>query len=165
MSKLPEKKKKKKVKKLNKGDWYDAVDVPFNAYIRNRDKNHCVICGSTEKPQCGHVIPKKSHINIRWDEENAFCQCGAHNTQHNYDPSIYTNWLLKVWPGRYETLCLRYKVVRPEAIDYRAIFIAYCMKCMSIGFDIRSFILNSPYYKQKVKKVFPDIIEEWQKGS
>ena len=161
MSKLPEKKKKKKVKKLTKGNFYDAIDIPFNAYIRNRDGNRCVQCGSTDNVQCGHVIPKNAHLNIRWDEENAFCQCGKHNLQHNYNPSLYTDWVLKTHPGRYETLCLRSRTIKTDSIDYRGLFIYWVMRCTAIKVNVVSIILNSPYYKRKVKKVFPDIVENW----
>lgn len=160
--KLPEKKKKKKVKRLNKGDFYDAVDIPFNAYIRNRDGNKCVQCGTTENVQCGHVIPKNNHLNVRWDEENAYAQCGYHNKKHHYDSVPYNKWLMNRYPGRYETLCLRAETLKTDSMDYRGLFIYWVMRCINIHFDIISFILNSAHYSRKVKKVFPDIIKDWK---
>lgn len=74
------------------------LDEVFNAYIRKRD-GKCLMgemwggCGGYLT--CGHVIPKAGHLRIRWDERNAFGQCGGHNKAHVYDNSRYNAWFYK----------------------------------------------------------------------
>jgi 5-methylcytosine-specific restriction endonuclease McrA len=50
------------------------ADKVFSIYVRNRDRNICITCGSTDRPQAGHYIPRQ-HLNTRYDEWNVNCQC------------------------------------------------------------------------------------------
>jgi hypothetical protein len=60
------------------------ADRVFSLYIRARDVE-CVVCGSWERLQCGHVFTR-AYYSTRWDEENAFCQCASCNYRHEFDP-------------------------------------------------------------------------------
>jgi len=76
--------RKKLVKKL---------DEVFSLYIRQRDKK-CVLCGTTENLQAGHVITRTKY-SVRWDENNVFCQCRACNYRHEYNPEIFIMWYIQ----------------------------------------------------------------------
>lgn len=98
------------------------LDETFNLYIRKRD-GKCMMgemyggCGG--HLTCGHVIPKAGHLRIRWDERNAFGQCGGHNKAHVYDNSRYYAWFYqkyghKLWDELFELGRGTWKPARPE---------------------------------------------------
>lgn len=70
------------------------ADAAFSMYIRERDNWTCVLCGSTKKPQCGHLI-RRGKMSVRFDERNCACQCYSCNYRHEWFPEIYTNWFLQ----------------------------------------------------------------------
>jgi len=70
------------------------LDKLFSEYIRLRDKNTCVLCGSTERSQCGHLFSRVA-LNTRWDEENSYCQCSGCNLRHEHDSYPYNNWFIE----------------------------------------------------------------------
>jgi len=59
------------------------LDSVFSAYIRARDKS-CIVCGSTENLQCGHLF-SRTNYSTRWDAGNAAAQCRGCNMRHEYD--------------------------------------------------------------------------------
>lgn len=81
--------KSKSLPKLKK-----ELDTVFSKYIRARDGNKCVICGSTNNVQCGHLIRRGKGV-LRWDHRNCNAQCAKCNYKHEYYPEPYTNWWLK----------------------------------------------------------------------
>lgn len=74
-----------------------AIDKQYSLYVRVRDHATCVVCGSRERPQCGHVFTADS-LETRWDVGtdgvNAYCQCAACNCQHEYRPHLYHAWFI-----------------------------------------------------------------------
>ena len=68
------------------------ADRVFSLFIRKRDKK-CVICGTTERLQNGHLI-KRGKKSVRFDEKNCNCQCSSCNVKHNHYPEHYTNWFV-----------------------------------------------------------------------
>lgn len=66
-------------------------------YIRQRDGNRCVVCGSTSQPTCGHIFSRRSRAT-RWDIDpnggNTFCQCWSCNFRHGG----YGGGPRKSWP-------------------------------------------------------------------
>lgn len=92
------------------------ADDAFSLYIRARDKM-CVCCGSQENLQCGHLFTRGYHP-IRWDEENAFCQCRGCNYSHEFDPYPLTAYYLMVYGERkYHELHKKGRTVRKFTID------------------------------------------------
>lgn len=83
--------KKKSLPKLIK-----ELDTIFSKYIRQRDGNKCVICGSTKNVQCGHLI-RRGKGAVRWDEHNCNGQCSCCNIKHEYWPEPYTKWFLDMY--------------------------------------------------------------------
>lgn len=71
----------KKSKKPSRKSLVIKLDKLFSLYIRNRDNNTCVVCGSTERPTCGHLFSRINY-STRWDEENCYCQCVGCNLRH-----------------------------------------------------------------------------------
>lgn len=79
------------------------ADVLMSLYIRKRDKR-CVLCGTTLKLQCGHLISRRKN-SVRWDDVNCNCQCWGCNLRHNQWPEYYTNWFIKEYgQSMYEDL-------------------------------------------------------------
>lgn len=67
-----------------------ALDKLFSQFIRERDKNKCFTCGTTENPTCGHLFTRACY-STRWEERNAQCQCSGCNFRHEFNPHIFTN--------------------------------------------------------------------------
>ena len=90
--KLPTKKKPLKSK----------LDSVFSEYIRRSyaDKRgyvKCVSCGCKKywkQMQAGHYV-RRSHIALRWSEDNVFPQCAGCNVFKGGNYPEYTGWLLK----------------------------------------------------------------------
>lgn len=63
------------------------LDKIFSEYIRKRDNNKCAVCGTNQKPTCGHLFSRVNY-STRWDEENSYCQCAGCNLRHemNFEP-------------------------------------------------------------------------------
>jgi hypothetical protein len=77
----------------------------FSQYIRKRDGNVCVLCGSKAHLTNSHLISAQLTI-IRWDEINCSCQCSGCNKRHEFYPHIYTGWfLVKHGVEEYHRLC------------------------------------------------------------
>ena len=97
---LTPKPKPEKTKKKRKGKYIGPrkcleiqLDKVFSEYIKLRDDYHCVICGTDQQPQAGHLITR-SCARLRWHKLNGHCQCASHNLQHEYRPEIYTSWFI-----------------------------------------------------------------------
>lgn len=69
------------------------LDSLFARYIVARDGGRCVICGSADHPECGHLLTRAA-MSTRWSEMNAHCQCHACNRRHEEDPKPYTDWFI-----------------------------------------------------------------------
>ena len=87
------------------------ADKLFGAYIRNRDGNKCVLCGSTRNPNCGHLI-KRGKLATRWDEINCSCLCSGCNYKDNFEHDHYVLYFLREYgQPMYEDLLERSKRV------------------------------------------------------
>ena len=72
-----------------------AADKAFSEYIRKRDGYTCYTCGYAGQPrdgvmQVGHLITR-SKYSVRWDVDNAACQCRSCNMLHEYQPEHFTD--------------------------------------------------------------------------
>jgi 5-methylcytosine-specific restriction endonuclease McrA len=75
----------KKKRKPSRASAVKAADDAFSPYIRKRDP-FCVTCGEATR-DCSHVF-SRSHYATRWNEQNAFGQCGkCHFIHHNQSES------------------------------------------------------------------------------
>ena len=61
------------------------LDALFSEVIRKRDGDTCFVCGSRERPQCGHIFSRVSY-RTRWDLANAVVLCSGCNLRHEFDP-------------------------------------------------------------------------------
>ena len=70
------------------------LDDIVSEIIRERDKK-CVMCGSTERLQNGHVFSRR-HDFLKWDirpDGNCHTQCATHNYLHSQKDSYpYWKW-------------------------------------------------------------------------
>ena len=81
--------RKPTIKQLKK-----IADTLFSKYIRARDHNTCVLCGSTERPQCGHLLSRSASAT-RWDETQCFCQCSSCNFKHEFNAYPFIKWFIE----------------------------------------------------------------------
>lgn len=92
-----------------------SVDTLHSLFIRRRDSNRCVVCGSRENTQCGHIFSRVAY-STRWDlnkKGNAHCQCSGCNCSHEYDPYPFYNWYInKFGKAEFDRLYVRYKTTR-----------------------------------------------------
>lgn len=80
-------------KKLAYPKLLKKADKIFSVWIRNRDDNRCVVCGSDYRVQCGHLI-KRGKKRLRFSELNCNAQCASCNFKHNSYPEPYTAWFI-----------------------------------------------------------------------
>ena len=82
--------KRRKEAIKTKSDWIKDVQVKFNAYIRERDKQDpCISCGRMDseieefprggKWDCGHYLSKGAFPELRFEPLNAHKQCKSCN--------------------------------------------------------------------------------------
>lgn len=73
------KEKKERAEKLRtRTEWLNILQVVFNKYIRERDKNKpCISCGKSliGKFDAGHYFAVGSYPNLRFNENNVHGQC------------------------------------------------------------------------------------------
>ncbi len=82
-------------RKLTRKGLVKKVDEVHSKIIRIREK-FCVLCGSRENLQCGHIFSRVSY-STRWDlakDGNAHGQCRNCNLNHEYHPYLFFKWYL-----------------------------------------------------------------------
>lgn len=89
--------KKKKAESLS--TITNRLDRLVSKIVRLRD-SACVICGSTQNPQCGHYIGRM-FIATRWDLTNTHQQCAGCNMLHESDPIPYTLFIQREFGSEY----------------------------------------------------------------
>lgn len=67
----------KQKKKLEKRE-LKKKDKEWSIKVRERDGNKCFVCGSTERIQAHHIIPREIKF-LRWDLENGIALCSNHH--------------------------------------------------------------------------------------
>lgn len=89
-------KKKKRAlpgKALERKKLVNALDREFSLFIRARDGNKCVMCGSVENVQCGHLFSRVAYAT-RWLGTNAVAQCARCNMNHERNAWPMTKWFI-----------------------------------------------------------------------
>lgn len=89
--------KKKKAESLS--TITNRLDKLVSKIVRMRDKA-CVVCGSTQNPQCGHYV-SRMFIATRWDLSNTHQQCAGCNMTHEVDPVPYTLFIQETYGSEY----------------------------------------------------------------
>lgn len=79
--------------KSNRKKLIQKLDTVVSLIVRARD-GKCVICGSTQRLQCSHLI-KRGRLATRFDLDNCSCNCASCNWRHNSYPEYYTEWFLE----------------------------------------------------------------------
>ena len=91
----PAKKKSTRAKLPSRAKVIKGLDRLVSEYVRLRD-GRCVLCGTTERLQCGHIFGRRSH-GARFDitpDGNCHTQCAGCNQMHNYKPWKYYKWFI-----------------------------------------------------------------------
>lgn len=75
-------KKQRKEALMSHAEWLKTLQVVFNTYIRERDKNEpCISCGTTKgQMHCGHYRSVSVAPQLRFNEDNCSKQCARCNT-------------------------------------------------------------------------------------
>lgn len=95
---------KKRIKLPSIPSLVKKADIVFAKYIRERDGNRCVLCGSTKNPTCGHLV-KRGKKTTRYSEINCHCLCMACNYKDNFEHDHYVVYFLnKYGEGKYKLL-------------------------------------------------------------
>lgn len=61
--------------------------------VHLRDQNICVLCGSTFKPEAGHIFVR-GRMRVRFDLANVHIQCSSCNLRHRFDQAPYFSWYI-----------------------------------------------------------------------
>lgn len=129
------KSKKKKAPALK--DLKKRADILFSRFIRARDGYKCVLCGSIQFPQCGHVLSRVA-LATRWNDENAFCQCGKCNMKHEWNAYPFIGWYIKKF-GQEKLDNLQAMWNKPHPMnrgDYEELIAGLEAKCKALGVKI-----------------------------
>lgn len=98
-------KRKADVKPLS--HWMNMTQRVFNDYIRARDGDICISCGSTTAVSyhAGHYRTTAAASQLRFDEDNTHSQCASCNTHHSGNIGPYRiNLITKIGLQRVEAL-------------------------------------------------------------
>lgn len=98
-------KRKADVKPLS--HWMNMTQRAFNDYIRARDGDICISCGSTTAVSyhAGHYRTTAAASQLRFDEDNVHSQCPSCNTHHSGNIGPYRiNLITKIGLQRVEAL-------------------------------------------------------------
>lgn len=90
-------KRKADVKPLS--HWINMTQRAFNDYIRARDGNICISCGSTTAVSyhAGHFRTTAAASQLRFNEDNVHSQCSSCNTHQSGNISPYRiNLIIKI---------------------------------------------------------------------
>jgi hypothetical protein len=88
----PTKRRKRKIKSEYK-ELSNRLDALVSAIVRMRDGNTCVVCGSTAKPQAGHIFIR-ARTRTTWMLYNVHTQCARCNLMHRFDQAPYFHWFI-----------------------------------------------------------------------
>jgi len=90
------------------------LDTIHSKLIRSIEKS-CVVCGSQEMLQCGHLFTRAA-LSTRWDIEpdgNCHSQCASCNYRHEHDSYPYNNWYIEEFSkDKWDELHRRHKACR-----------------------------------------------------
>jgi len=98
-------KRKADVKPLS--HWIAMTQRAFNDYIRARDGDVCISCGSTTAVSyhAGHFRTTAAASQLRFNEDNVHSQCSSCNTHHSGNIGPYRiNLIAKIGIQRVESL-------------------------------------------------------------
>jgi hypothetical protein len=87
-------KRKKRKQHSEYQDIVERLDKLVSQIVHLRDDNTCVICGSTAKPQAGHVFVR-GRMKVRWSLWNVHIQCARCNLMHRFDQAPYFHWFIQ----------------------------------------------------------------------
>ena len=94
-------KKKKSLPKLKA-----ELQIIFNSYIRERDKNQpCISCGQFKPLQAGHFFPVKGYDSLRFNEDNVHGECAGCNCfDEGHLIGYYENLIVRIGKDRVDQL-------------------------------------------------------------
>lgn len=110
-------------------DYVKELQVIFNTFIRERDKNlPCISCGRINNARwtAGHYFPAGSYPMVRFDEDNVHKQCwwNCNKNQHGNLANYKIGLLEKIGEERLTELELRIRTPKkytiPELIEMKA---------------------------------------------
>lgn len=87
--------------------WMNMTQRAFNDYIRARDGEICISCGSTTAVSyhAGHYRTTAAASHLRFHKDNCHSQCAACNVHHSGAIGPYRiNLIAKIGPQRVEAL-------------------------------------------------------------
>jgi hypothetical protein len=98
--------KQKQKKKLNNYMWKKVREI-----VVNRDKG-CIVCGSMEKMNVHHLIPK-NHLFLKYEPLNLVTLCPLHHRfsfeiSAHQNPIIFNLFLIGKYPTKIPLLMLEY---------------------------------------------------------
>ena len=83
-----------------------AADIEWSRTVKDRDSRKCVVCGSTDRPNAHHIIPREIQC-FRHHVDNGLTLCVSHhkfdikNSAH-HNPGAFHQWLKRNKPELYE---------------------------------------------------------------
>jgi len=87
--------------------WLNLTQRVFNDFIRLRDGDVCISCGSTTATNyhAGHYRTTAAASQLRFNEDGCHSQCASCNTHHSGNIGPYRiNLIAKIGPQRVEAL-------------------------------------------------------------
>lgn len=119
----------KKTKGSQRKDLRKVLDRVHSRLIRHMYGNVCVVCGSTENIECGHIFKREGDAT-RWDiAEDGDChpQCHNCNAKHERDRAPYDTWYIeKFGQMRFDNLRRRHgSIMKLADSDLKAMITSF----------------------------------------
>ncbi|MCK5018377.1 MAG: recombination protein NinG [Candidatus Peribacteraceae bacterium] len=112
------KKRKKYTKRTTRQKLIDELKKVHSLIIRKRTP-YCVVCGSRELLQCGHLFTCVN-LSTKFDlqeDGNCHTQCAGCNSSHEHDSYPYNHWYIERFGiKRFDALHIRHKTTKKYSI-------------------------------------------------
>ena len=78
---------------ISRAGYVLRCDATWSKIVRAVD-GACVLCGSTERPTCGHLFSRTSY-GTRYHPMNSWQQDAGCNMRHEHDAYPYNHWFIE----------------------------------------------------------------------
>jgi len=79
-------------------NYMHQADRAFSKLVKARDGYTCQACGTSDYPQCAHLV-SRSYKSIRTELENAVVLCRSCHMSFTHHPLEWEEFCERRWPG------------------------------------------------------------------
>jgi hypothetical protein len=87
-----------------------SADKYFSLAVRETAHYTCENCGKQGRTECAHLVGRREAAT-RWDTYNALSLCHFCHRRFTECPKDFTDWVELNWPGRWDILNEKRRVI------------------------------------------------------